>query len=71
MYCRNCAAEVAENAEICTKCGVRPLNASKFCQNCGGETKPEQELCVKCGVRLQSAAMAARAAAQAPGRVGQ
>lgn len=52
MYCRNCGSEVAENAEICTKCGVRPLNSNKFCQNCGSEVTAQQEVCTKCGVRL-------------------
>jgi len=52
MHCRTCGAEVAENAEICLKCGAKPLVGVRFCQNCGAETIATQEICVKCGVRL-------------------
>ncbi len=54
MYCRNCGKEVAENAEVCINCGVKPLMGKKFCQNCGAETQPNQEICIKCGVKLKS-----------------
>jgi len=53
MHCRTCGAEVAENAEICLKCGVKPFTGVRFCQNCGAETIATQEICVKCGVRLR------------------
>ncbi|MEO0084312.1 MAG: TM2 domain-containing protein, partial [candidate division WOR-3 bacterium] len=52
MYCRNCGKEVAEKAEICISCGVKPLAGNKYCQNCGVEVNPNAEICVKCGVRL-------------------
>jgi hypothetical protein len=52
VYCRSCGKKVAEKAEICVNCGVRPLAERNFCQECGAETKPNQELCIKCGVRL-------------------
>ena len=52
MHCRTCGAEVAENAEICLKCGAKPFTGVRFCQNCGAETIATQEICVKCGVRL-------------------
>lgn len=52
MYCRECGNSVNENAEICTNCGVRPLNGHNYCQSCGGETKDQQELCVNCGAKL-------------------
>ncbi len=53
MHCRNCGVDVADKAEICLKCGVRPLRGDKFCHNCGAETSPAQEICIKCGVRLK------------------
>lgn len=56
MYCRNCGKEVAEKAEICISCGVKPLGGNKYCQNCGVEVNPNAEICVKCGVRLSSRA---------------
>ncbi|MGD0012279.1 MAG: TM2 domain-containing protein [Terriglobia bacterium] len=52
MYCRNCARQLAENAEYCINCGQRPLLGYRYCQSCGQETVPGAEICVKCGVRL-------------------
>jgi len=52
MYCRNCAKQLADNAEFCTNCGQRPLLGGRYCQSCGQETVPGAEICVKCGVRL-------------------
>ncbi len=55
MFCRNCGKEVAQNAEVCLACGVRPSNGTKFCNGCGVETNANQEICIKCGVRLAGA----------------
>ena len=52
MYCRNCARELADNAEFCVACGQRPLLGTRYCQACGQETNPQAEICVKCGVKL-------------------
>jgi hypothetical protein len=52
MYCRNCARQLADNAEYCINCGQRPLLGNRYCQSCGQETLPGAEICVKCGVRL-------------------
>jgi RNA polymerase subunit RPABC4/transcription elongation factor Spt4 len=52
MYCRNCARQLADNAEYCINCGQRPLLGLRYCQSCGQETVPGAEICVKCGVRL-------------------
>jgi TM2 domain-containing membrane protein YozV len=52
MFCRNCARELADNAEFCVACGQRPLLGTKYCSACGAETLPNAEVCVKCGVRL-------------------
>ncbi|WFD08783.1 DUF2628 domain-containing protein [Tepidibacter hydrothermalis] len=54
MYCRNCGSEIKNNAEICLKCGVKPLNAKNYCQECGSETNENQEICIKCGTTLKS-----------------
>ncbi len=53
MYCRNCGAPVNDKAEICVKCGCRPLNGNEYCQECGALTTENQEMCVKCGCRLK------------------
>ncbi len=52
MYCRNCGKEVAEKAEICVNCGVKPMAGTKYCHNCAAEVNANAEICVKCGVRL-------------------
>jgi TM2 domain-containing protein/double zinc ribbon protein len=52
VYCRNCARELADNAEFCVACGQRPLLGTRYCQACGQETSPQAEICVKCGVKL-------------------
>ena len=52
MYCRNCARQLADNAEYCVNCGQRPLLGNRYCQSCGQATVPGAEICVKCGVRL-------------------
>jgi hypothetical protein len=52
MYCRNCARQLADNAEYCIACGQRPLLGAKYCWSCGAETLLNAEICVKCGVRL-------------------
>ncbi len=50
MYCRNCARQLADNAEFCVACGQRPLFGAKFCSACGAETPPNAQACPKCGV---------------------
>jgi hypothetical protein len=56
MYCRNCAHQLADNAEFCVACGQRPFQGLRFCQACGVETTPMAEICIKCGVRLRRGA---------------
>jgi len=56
MYCRNCAKQLADNAEFCVVCGQRPLTGAKYCQACGQETLPGAVVCVKCGVGLSAQA---------------
>ena len=58
MYCRNCAKQLAENAEYCVACGQRPLAGTRYCQACGNEALPGAEICIKCGVRLGQVAAA-------------
>lgn len=55
MYCRNCGALVNNKAELCVKCGCRPLNGNNYCQECGAQTSYKQEICTRCGCRLQAA----------------
>lgn len=53
-YCRNCGSLVNERAEICVKCGCRPLNGDEYCQECGAQTTERQEICIRCGCRLRT-----------------
>jgi TM2 domain-containing membrane protein YozV/RNA polymerase subunit RPABC4/transcription elongation factor Spt4 len=50
MYCRNCARQLADNAEFCVNCGQRPLLANQYCSSCGKETSSNAEICTQCGV---------------------
>jgi len=34
------------------KCGVSPLNDTKYCQECGSPTTEKQEICINCGIKL-------------------
>jgi TM2 domain-containing membrane protein YozV len=52
MYCRNCAQELADNAEFCIACGQRPLAGTRFCSNCGKEMVPNAEICTQCGAAV-------------------
>ncbi len=54
MYCRNCARQLADNAEFCVDCGQPPLRGEKFCFNCGKETAPNTEICAHCGAHVLS-----------------
>lgn len=55
-YCRNCKAEINENAAVCLNCGVNAGVGDKFCPNCGAETNPNQDVCIKCGLSLKKEA---------------
>lgn len=52
-YCKNCGAELNDNAAVCTKCGVLVGEGNKFCPNCGAEPDPLAVICVKCGYELK------------------
>lgn len=54
MYCRTCGNKVNDNAEICVKCGCKPLIGKCYCQNCGASTTEQQEMCTQCGTRLKT-----------------
>jgi len=43
---------VSDQAVLCTKCGVPPLDGRNLCWSCGQPTNPLAEICIKCGVRL-------------------
>jgi TM2 domain-containing membrane protein YozV len=49
MYCRNCARQLADNADFCVDCGQRPLAGTRFCSHCGKEMAPNVNVCAQCG----------------------
>lgn len=53
MFCKNCGAELSQNAEVCIKCGVLVGDGDKYCQHCGAEPDPKAVVCVKCGRTLK------------------
>lgn len=52
MYCRNCARQLADDAEFCVDCGKSPLAGSHYCFRCGKEGPPEAKTCAQCGAQL-------------------
>ena len=54
-YCRNCGAEIDENAAMCVKCGFNKGTGNNFCQHCGSPTKEGQNVCTSCGFSLKGA----------------
>ena len=55
MFCRNCGAEINENAVACMTCGFAKGTGEKFCANCGKEVIPGAAVCVNCGASIQAA----------------
>lgn len=56
MYCRTCGNKVNDNAEVCVKCGCKPLSGKNYCQDCGTKTTAQQVMCTKCRATLKSTA---------------
>lgn len=54
MFCKNCGAEISDNAVVCMKCGVLVGDGDKYCPTCGAEPDPKAVICVKCGCALKS-----------------
>ncbi|QFU84512.1 TM2 domain-containing protein [Natronorubrum aibiense] len=64
-YCINCGEQIADDAELCTNCGVNQtisLEGSyderaeneKYCVECGTLITKQAEICPDCGVRQPS-----------------
>lgn len=58
MFCRNCGAEINENAAACMSCGFAKGTGEKFCAVCGKEVNPGAAVCVSCGAALKQVAAA-------------
>jgi len=57
MFCKNCGAELGENAVACMSCGFAKGNGEKFCANCGKEINPGAAICTNCGAAVNTAAI--------------
>lgn len=55
MFCRNCGAEIYENAAVCVHCGSAVGTGANFCPCCGAQTMPGAAVCLNCGVALAPA----------------
>ena len=58
MYCKNCGAEINENAVACMSCGFAKGNGDKFCANCGQPVNPGAAICTSCGAAVKAAVAA-------------
>ncbi len=59
MYCKNCGAEMNEQAAVCMTCGFAKGKGDKFCSACGKELNPGAAICVNCGAAVNNAAVVA------------
>lgn len=60
-HCINCGEEIADDAELCTECGVNQSTElttgndersadEKYCTSCGKRISKDAEVCPECGV---------------------
>ena len=54
MFCKNCGAELNENAVACMNCGFAKETGDKFCSNCGREINPGAAICTNCGAAVKA-----------------
>ncbi len=54
MFCKNCGAQLNENAAFCVTCGVAVGQGSTRCGNCGAAVAPGAAVCLNCGVALET-----------------
>lgn len=52
MFCKNCGAQLNENAAFCVTCGAVAGQGSAHCGNCGGAVAPGAAVCLNCGAAL-------------------
>jgi len=52
MFCRNCGKDLGISAEVCFKCGEKPLSGNNYCHVCSTKTDPVAEACARCGNNL-------------------
>ena len=64
MFCKNCGAEINENAAVCLNCGFAKGTGDKFCAVCGKEVNPGAVICTTCGAPIAPAQAVAQEGAK-------
>ena len=56
MKCKQCGAELVEDASFCRCCGAKVdiSDQMRACPACGYEAKPWEKFCQRCGTKLDS-----------------
>lgn len=54
MFCKNCGAQMDDNAVVCVRCGVARGVGTAFCFNCGQPLMPNAAVCTHCGAATAS-----------------
>ena len=49
MFCKNCGAQMDDNAVVCVRCGAARGVGTAFCFNCGQPLLPNAAVCTHCG----------------------
>ena len=44
VYCKNCGAQISDNASFCTNCGQK-VEKDLVCRNCNSKQKPGTQFC--------------------------
>lgn len=52
MFCKNCGAQMDDNAAVCVRCGFAKGVGTAFCPNCGQPLAPNAAICTNCGVAV-------------------
>ena len=52
MFCKNCGAQMMDNAVVCVKCGCQRGVGVNFCPNCGNPVTPGAAVCLHCDIAL-------------------
>ncbi|MCI8501490.1 MAG: TM2 domain-containing protein [Oscillospiraceae bacterium] len=58
MFCKNCGAQMNENAAFCVTCGAAAGQGTSHCANCGNEVAPGAAVCLKCGAAVMNGPVA-------------
>ena len=50
--CRNCGAQLDDDARFCTACGTKVEDPGRVCPNCGAKVDDDAHFCTECGTKL-------------------